>query len=143
MFSKACEYGIKATLYIAQRSQSNESVGLKNISKAIDSPEAFTAKILQELVKQDIISSIKGPGGGYHIEKDKMSEITLIKIVNSIDGDHVYTGCGLGMHTCNEEMPCPAHEKFKPIKESLRIMLETTTIKKMTVGLKGGLTFLK
>lgn len=40
MFSKACEYGLKATLYIAHESQKGNRVSMKGISKAIDSPFA-------------------------------------------------------------------------------------------------------
>lgn len=143
MFSKACEYGIKATLFIAHRSELSERVSLKTITKAINSPEAFTAKILQKLAKNDIIGSVKGPGGGFQIEASKINQITLSQIVLAIDGDHVYTGCGLGMEECNDEMPCPAHEKFKFVKENLRAMLETTSIKDLTADLNKGLTFLK
>ena len=46
MFSKSCKYGIKATLFIAQKSQHDERVSLKEIAAAINSPIAFTAKIL-------------------------------------------------------------------------------------------------
>ena len=143
MFSKACEYGIKATLYIAHRSEKNERVSLKNITKAINSPEAFTAKILQELVKSNIIDSMKGPGGGFQMDNKRVDKITLSHIVKAIDGDDIYCGCGLGLEDCNEDMPCPVHEQFKNIKENLRKMLETTSVKDLTSDLNDGLTFLK
>ncbi|MET0760542.1 MAG: transcriptional regulator, partial [Flavobacterium sp.] len=47
MFSKTCEYGIRASIFIASQSYQNNRIGLKDIAKKIDSPEAFTAKILQ------------------------------------------------------------------------------------------------
>ena len=77
MFSKACEYAIRATIYIAVQSSQNLRVGLKNISKEIDSPEPFTAKILQQLSKNNIIESIKGPPGGFQIDKNDMRKIQL------------------------------------------------------------------
>ena len=69
MFSKACEYGIKATIFIASNSYEKQRVSLKEIAKEIDSPEAFTAKILQNLVRHKIINSVKGAYGGFEIEK--------------------------------------------------------------------------
>ncbi|HAW52166.1 MAG TPA: transcriptional regulator [Flavobacteriales bacterium] len=143
MFSKACEYGIKATLFIAHRSEKNQRVSLKSITEAINSPEAFTAKILQKLARNKIVHSSKGPGGGFRIEKDEIDQITLSDIVIAIDGDQIYTSCGLGMEECSEEAPCPAHEKFKPIKESLRITLESTNLKELMEDINKGLTFLK
>lgn len=59
MFSKACEYAIRATIYIAVQSNQDNRVGLKDISKEIDSPEAFTAKILQQLSKMRLLTQSK------------------------------------------------------------------------------------
>ena len=59
MFSKACEYGIRATLFIAQKSLQGERVRLKAIADEIDAPEAYTAKILQQLARNEIIQSLR------------------------------------------------------------------------------------
>ena len=143
MFSKTCEYGIRATIFIASQSYQNKRVGLKDISKKIDSPEAFTAKILQILVRSNIINSIKGVGGGFEIPKDTMSQIKLIQIVTAIDGDAVFTGCGLGLNHCSEEHPCPVHDKFKAIRNELTSMLENTNLEELALGIKSGDTFLR
>lgn len=57
MFSKSCEYAIKATIFITTNSLLDKKVGFVDIAKEIDSPEAFTAKILQKLTKASIIKS--------------------------------------------------------------------------------------
>lgn len=142
MFSKACEYGIRATLHIAAQSLESNRVSLKQIAKAIDSPEAFTAKILQVLVKNNVIESIKGPNGGFEIAKAKIIKLRLSHIVTAIDGDSIYKGCGLGMKECNEKKPCPVHTNFKAIREGLKSMLETTSLYDLTIGLNKGKTFL-
>lgn len=143
MFSKTCEYGIKATLYIAHQSQVKNRVGIKVIAEAINSPEAFTAKILRELVKVDIIDSIKGPNGGFALSEAKLKTLTLEEIVFAIDGDNIYKGCGLGLTECNSNKPCPVHNKFVTVREELKVMLQSTKIQDMTNGLTDGLTFLK
>src|SRR5690606_13422884 len=94
MFSKACEYGIRAVIIIESYSKNNKKIGIKEICNGINAPEPFTAKILQNLRKLDIINSTKGPNGGFFIEKDK--DIKLIEIVLAIDGDNIITKCGLG-----------------------------------------------
>jgi Rrf2 family protein len=143
MFSKACEYGIKACIYIAYNSHEGKRVSLKDIAKEIDSPEAFTAKILQDLVRHNIINSVKGAYGGFEIEKNEIKSIKLSEIVNAIDGDKIYKGCGLGLHTCDEEHPCPVHDKFKLIKEELKDMLENTNLEQLALDIKSGAVFLK
>lgn len=143
MFSKTCEYGIRATIFIASESYQNNRVGLKDIAKKIDSPEAFTAKILQILSKNNIINSIKGVGGGFEIPKEKMSQIKLSQIVTALEGDRVFTGCGLGLSHCTETHPCPMHEKFKAIRNELAFMLENTNLEELASGIKSGDTFLR
>lgn len=142
MFSKACEYAIRATIYIAVQSNLDKRVGIKDIAREIDSPEPFTAKILQQLSKNNIVNSIKGPNGGFEIDKHEMPKIKLSKIVAAIDGETIYKGCGLGFKECSEKQPCPVHDKFKVVRNELRNMLETTTILELSQGLKKGLTFL-
>ena len=143
MFSKTCEYGIRATIFIASQSYQNNRVGLKDIAKKIDSPEAFTAKILQILSKSSIINSVKGVGGGFEISKMAMKEITLAQIVTALDGDRVFTGCGLGLDSCSEDHPCPVHDKFKAIRNELAFMLENTNLEELALGIKSGETFLR
>lgn len=143
MFSKTCEYGIRAAIYIASESFQNRRVGLKKIAENINSPVAFTAKILQTLSRENIIHSAKGVGGGFEIPKDKIAKIKLAQIVTALDGDQIFTGCGLGLSQCSEEHPCPVHDKFKFIKQELVFMLENTNLEEMALGLKLGQTFLK
>ncbi|MBD0850143.1 RrF2 family transcriptional regulator [Maribacter arenosus] len=143
MFSKACEYGIRATTYIALQSLEGKRASLKDIARETNSPEAFTAKILQQLSKNNIIDSVQGATGGFQIVRSKIDQLKLSEIVYAIDGDNVYTGCGLGLEKCNANKPCPVHDKFVAIRNDLRNMLESTTLFEMASGLEVGLTYLK
>jgi len=143
LFSKACEYGIRAAIYIAGQSAQNRRVGLKEVAQEIDSPEAYTSKILQKLVKGEIIISEKGPTGGFLIEAAKLSKTTLASVVIVIDGDSIFQRCGLGLKQCNESKPCPLHYKFKDVRENLKMILEETTIEELSEKTEVGLGFLK
>ncbi len=143
MFSKACEYGIKACIFIAEQSVNNRRVSLKEVASSIDSPEAYTSKILQHLCQNNIVRSDKGPLGGFSIPAPILSHLRLSNIVYLIDGDDIYKGCGLGLKRCNEKLPCPVHNKFKVIRSELKEMLESTTILSLVDKLHNGLTFLK
>lgn len=143
MFSRACEYGIKAAIYIAMQSNDARRVSLKDIASASNAPEAFTAKILQILVKANIIVSVRGSAGGFEIDPAKLNTLKLSQIVSAIDGDEIYKGCGLGLEKCSETQPCPVHHKFAKIRNDLRLMLETTTIIGLAEGTSKGETYLK
>ncbi len=143
MFSKTCEYGIRATIFIASQSLEDNRLSLKEIANEIESPVAFTAKILQQLVRNNILDSVMGPTGGFQIDKGRIDEIKLSQIVDILDGDSIYRGCGLGLKECNALKPCPVHNKFVNIRNELKEMLENTSIYELAMGLEVGLTFLK
>jgi Rrf2 family protein len=142
MFSKACEYAIRAMLYIARSSKGGSRVGIRDISKAIDCPEPFMAKILQDLSRKGLVLSIKGPHGGFYMDNTHM-RISLADIVTAIDGDQLFNGCGLGLKACNEKKPCPIHYQFKAIRSNLKAMLESTALEDFTENLEKGLFYLK
>lgn len=143
MFSKACQYGIKASVYIAQQSSEGKRVSLKDIAGNIDTPVAFTAKILHLLAKDHILSSMKGPTGGFYFEAGRTKEVMLSDIVSSIDGDDIYNGCALGFDTCDATRPCPMHYKFIDIRNNLKSMLENTSLYELAHELVEEPTFLK
>ncbi|MBK7967340.1 MAG: Rrf2 family transcriptional regulator [Bacteroidetes bacterium] len=143
MLSKACEHGIRASLYIAQQSELEERASLKDIAHEIDAPEAFSAKILQELVRHGIINSIQGPKGGFSMSKKSIRELKLIQIIHAIDGDAFEKKCVLGLKKCSETSPCPVHDQFKHIKKDYLNMLQKTNIQKMLTSLNDGISCLK
>lgn len=143
IFSKACEYGIKAVVYVAEQSINKKRASLKGISKEIGSPEAFTAKILQKLVKHNIINSVKGSTGGFEADLKKIKKIKLIEIVIAIDGSLHEGKCVLGLNQCSELHPCPVHNKYKHIKKDIFAMLEKTTLAEMSTSVIEGLSCLK
>lgn len=143
MFSKACEYGIRATIFIAGQSDLGRKVSLKEIAESTGSPEAYTSKILQQLIRNNIINSDKGPGGGFSMDQQRLKNVKLSNIVFAIDGDQIYHGCALGLKKCSEAVPCPVHNQFKSIREDLKQMLETTTVQFLSEGFKAGVTYLK
>lgn len=143
MFSKACEYGIKAAVYIVEQSQNKQKVSLKDIAKAIDSPESYTSKILQQLSRSNLIISEKGPMGGFSILDEEIHKVTLSQVVSAIDGDEIYSGCGLGFKKCNEEKPCVLHNRYKSIRNELKEMLETTLLVDLSEDIDKGIAFLK
>jgi len=141
MFSKTCEYGIKAMIFVAQKSKDGSRVGLKDIAKGTAAPEHFIAKIMQELVRKKLVHSIKGPNGGFYMDQFDL-KTSLADIVKALDGNAIYTDCVLGLKTCNEKKPCPVHEQYKDIKVELIKMIEENTIGDFNNKLDSGKFFL-
>ena len=142
MFSKTCEYAIRAVIFIAQKSEFGVNVGIREIAKGISSPEHFIAKILQDLSRKGLVQSIKGPNGGFYLDESSKKH-TLADIVKAVDGDHLFTDCALGLKNCSENKPCPLHDEFKSIRTRMHNILQSATVAGFNEDLARGMSFLK
>lgn len=141
MLSKSCEYALKSLLQITKHSKSEERIGAKELADELDIPYHFIAKLLQILVKAGIVSSRKGPNGGFYMTADNMKH-SLADVVRAIDGNGVFTKCILGLKTCSEVRPCPLHFEFSEIKYKIRQGMEVTTLDEFQTKLLSGKYFL-
>ena len=130
MFNKETEYAIRALVYIKLQNLKNRRPGTIEISKETEAPQFFTAKILQRLVRSGFIESLKGKGGGFYFDPDK-PEIPLIKLITEIEGNRSFSGCGFGLKQCDENNPCPLHEKFSVIRESVFKLVSEETVQSL------------
>ena len=141
IFSKPSEYAIRAVVYLAVNSSSNQRFGTKKIAEDLDFPEPYLGKVLQQLARNNIISSVKGPNGGFCLE-EKAMDISLLKIIESIEGLAFFSSCGLGLHDCNDEKPCPIHNDYQAFRDNFHKMLSEKTIKDMKENVDQGGAFL-
>lgn len=137
MFSKTCEYAIRAIIYIAQNADEGHKVSIKAIAKGIGSPEHFIAKILQDLGRKGMVQSIKGPHGGFYLEEELLKG-SIADIVRVIDGDKIFVHCGLGLKYCSEVNPCPIHAQYKHIKKDITNMLQKAKLSDFKNGSDNG-----
>ena len=141
-FSKTCEYALRAVIFISQKSEQGRKVGIREIAAGIDSPEPFIAKILQDLSKRGLIQSAKGPTGGFYTDAETRTT-KLADVVNAVDGNRLFTGCGLGLNECSASKPCPVHTEFAQILDRLSQVLHSTPIAQFNGDLNLGLSYIK
>lgn len=134
LYSKTCEHAIRALAYVAGQ-PTGTLVLVADISESEDMPRAFTSKILRDLVRAGMLSSARGPGGGYALARDP-SDIKLIDIKRIIDGSDHLDRCAVGLEMCSDYAPCPLHDQYKPLRDSIRRYLERTTLSDMSGALK-------
>ena len=125
-------------VYIANQSLDGNRVKVGEVAENSELPKAFTAKLLGILSKADLIHSQTGPNGGFFVEIEKVNKIKLSEIIQLMDGDSVFNGCGLGLKQCDAKNPCPMHHYFVKIRAELKYMLETTSIYDLAMKLKTG-----
>lgn len=143
MFSKACEYAIKSSVYIGQRSLALQKVNVGEISRAVSAPEAFTAKILQQLCKAGILESVRGKQGGFYFLEEKLHHFKIYDIIRVIDGEGIFSRCGLGLKECSNSNPCPVHQDYKSVRENLFAMAQKFSLYDLAQKTEQGLFRLK
>lgn len=141
MISKTCKTAIKAVIFLASKEASGEKSGVKEIAQRINASEHSISKVLQSLVRQRIINSIKGPSGGFYITKEQQMQ-PLINIVDAIDGKDLFIKCGLGLSKCSSAHPCPIHDDYKQGREIIHELFKTKTIHELYMPVESGMAYL-
>lgn len=126
IYSKPCMHGLRAVLYIASRNVESPVRG-EDIAREEDLPQPFLSKILKILSSRNILHSVRGPGGGFRLARTA-EEITLLDIVEAIDGLTQFDECALGWKTCQDDKPCPLHNSWKQMRLGLREYLSKSTV---------------
>lgn len=140
MLSNTCKYAVRALIYLGKYSEDGTKIGIKKISSDLTIPTPFLGKILQNLVKQKILVSTKGPNGGFGLGK-KPNQISLYDIVRIVDGDDFFRNCLIGLQPCAtheaSEKPCPVHSRVGPIRAQLLQFFQETTIEGILGDMSG------
>jgi Rrf2 family protein len=110
---------------------------VKDIAEPINVPPSYIAKLLQELGRHGIVSSVKGPNGGFYLDEDNM-KTQLIRIIDVIDGEQRLRSCMLSLHECDNDNPCPLHHMVGETKTSFIKNLEDTTIAELVENIEEG-----
>lgn len=134
IFSNPTEYAIRGLSELAIRGE-DKPVMLDELVHGTDLPRDFLAKVFQKLVRGGVLKSAKGRGGGFRLARPA-HDITLIHIVEAIDGPQTLDTCVVGLERCNDQMPCPQHDLYKPIRQRLKDYLTTTTLADLAASLK-------
>jgi len=141
MLTNQSKYAIRAVLYLAVYTDETKKLGSKEVAEMIKVPAPFLAKILQKLVKKDIISSTKGPRGGFYLtEKDQLN--TMLDIVAVSEGVDMLKECFLGLPRCGDENPCAIHHMVAPFKQTMIEGMGDKTIAEFAQETREGKSFL-
>ena len=141
MLSLTCKTAIKAVIYLASKFETGEKAGIKEIAEYINASEHTVGKMLQTLVKEKVINSLKGPTGGFFITAKQINQ-PIINIVVAIDGLDVFNQCGLGLSKCSATHPCPMHDDYKVIRDQFREMCRQKKVSDLCESVNEGLAYL-
>lgn len=132
MLSQTSEHALRAVLFLARQPE-NTSVPADVIARALGAPPKYLAKTLNVLAKQGILSSMRGPTGGFRLAVSA-DALTLARVVQPFDEPRNSGMCLLGGRPCDAREPCAAHAHWTAIAEQVWAPLETSTIAELLNG---------
>jgi Rrf2 family protein len=130
MFNKETQYALRGLVYISLQNIKGRRPGTVEIATEIEAPQFFTAKILQRMVRTGFVESIKGKGGGFYFDKEK-PDLKLEKLISAIEGSSLFESCGFGLKHCDNNSPCPLHEKYSPVREKIMKLVSEESIQSL------------
>jgi Rrf2 family protein len=134
LYSRSAEYAIRAFVNLAQVPDGRYAM-VKQIAAEEEIPAHFLAKILQQLARKGLLRSSKGPTGGFLLRVPP-DEVRLLDIVEALDGLSEYEKCASGLAECSDDMPCPLHDSWKPLRSRIMDYLGRNTIADLAKALE-------
>lgn len=142
MLSLTCKTAIKAVIYLASKFESGEKAGIKEIAEFINASEHTVGKMLQTLVKEEVINSAKGPNGGFYVTAKQKNQ-SILNVIDAIDSKEVFDECGLGLSKCSATHPCPIHDDYKIVRDQFKTMCQQKRITDLCENVNEGLAYLQ
>ena len=131
MLSNTCKYALRALIYLGKYSEDDKRIGIKKISEDLGLSSPFLGKILQNLVKQKLLVSTKGPNGGFSLSRPA-AEISLWDIVTKVDGEEFFTNCLISLEPCKTHDPkqplCPVHAQYDKLRTDISGFYKDTSL---------------
>ncbi len=130
LYSSACAHAIRALSQLALMAPSG-NVLLSELCDSAGLPRHYVAKVFQTLVRQGLLKSSKGRGGGFSLARAP-TKITLWDIVESVDGTSELEQCVVGIAPCDDLQPCPQHDQWKAMRSQIKSYLQETTLDELS-----------
>jgi len=137
MLSNQSKYAIRGVIFLALNASEQKKYGSKEVGEAIHVPVPFLAKIFQNLSKKGLITSSKGPKGGFYLKKDQMNG-NLMSVIECIDGPDNFHSCLIGLIECSDANPCTIHHLVAPFRSEMLKSLKNNTILDFVKDTKNG-----
>ncbi len=118
-------FAVTAMIDLAQR-QSNGPVTLAGISERQKISLSYLEQLFGKLRRHSIVSSVRGPGGGYRLARG-MNEVSVADIITAVDEPLDATNCG-GRENCHDEQRCMTHDLWTNLNKRMHEYLASVSL---------------
>lgn len=129
LLSLGSQYALNALIVLGKKPKGT-TMPASELARPLKSPSNYLSQMLAKLIRPGILGSKRGIRGGVYLKRSP-SEITILDVVQAIEGDNFLKSCFLGIEGCGEIAPCPFHEEWSKKLTKIRHMLTETTLQKL------------
>jgi Rrf2 family protein len=119
--TREADYAIRCILYLSNKQ--GEISMVEDIASEMQIPKSFLAKIVQKLARASLVKSFRGVKGGFQLARPPV-EISLLDVVEAIEGEVVMNVCALDHMLCSRSASCPVHPVWTEIRKDFRKILK-------------------
>jgi Rrf2 family protein len=132
MLSSGSQYGVRAAVYLAQRgpAPAERYVSIRTIAGELGLSFHYLTKVLQLMTSAGLVASYRGPRGGVCLARPARA-ITVLDLVQAVEGPAWLQGCVLGLPVCNSASPCALHAPWANQREIIRRLFTRTTLEQL------------
>ncbi|HSM36020.1 MAG TPA: Rrf2 family transcriptional regulator [Longimicrobiales bacterium] len=127
MLSQSAAYALRAAVLLAREDPAGGPVPVGRIAEALEAPRNYLSKVLHVLAGSGVVSSKRGPGGGFVLAVPA-AELALARVVAPFEPMDGRALCLLGRGRCSDEAPCEAHALWSPLAGEVRGFFERVTV---------------
>ena len=124
--SKITDYGIIILAHLA-KSDPSLTHNAREVASEVELPFPVVGKILKSLARRGMLQSHRGSRGGYALQRHP-AEITVVDMVEALDGPVALTECNIGPHLCQHESTCPVRDPWHVINRVVEVALSKITL---------------
>ena len=124
LISQGAQYAISAIIALSKQPE-GQTVSAADLAKPLNCPAAYLSQVLSKLKPSGIIKSQRGLKGGVFLAKSPQ-EISLMDVIEAIDGTAFFKNCFLGIEGCGHIEPCPFHDVWSKERVKIQEWLKNT-----------------
>lgn len=132
-FSRTTEYALRTLAFMSQAEKRPYSS--RALHRQLRIPQKYLQRLLTDLTKHRLIDSTRGRAGGYVIAKG-LKKITLLDVVEAVEGFERDPRCFFGFSTCPLKTPCTMHDRWSKQHRALLRLLTNTRLADLIAGAK-------
>lgn len=132
MLSSTADYALRAILVLARHADAR-ALRADEIADATGAPRNYMAKTLNALAKAKVVTSTRGPHGGFCLARNA-EDLTIADVIDLFDERRPQRYCLLGNRPCDLQHPCKAHHRWTDIATARRAPLAATTVADLLAG---------